>query len=80
MGGTEVALRPEVSGAYTPGRQSLQQRRFARSVGAGKQDEFARSQLEGDVPDENTVAVADSWDLNLKDRRMYIFDYQVFIK
>ena len=80
MGGTEVALRPEVSGTYTPRSQPLQQCCFSRSVGAGKQDEFARSQLEGDVPDEKAVTVADSWDLNLKDRRMYIFDYQVFIK
>ena len=80
MGGTEVALRPEVSGTYTSGRQPLQQGGFARSVGTGQQDEFARSQLKGDVPDEQAVAVADSRELNLKDRRMYIIDCQIFMK
>ena len=68
MGGTEVALRPEVSGTYTSGRQPLQQRRLARSVGAGEEDEFSRNHLEGDVPYQRMVAVADCQMVNLKGR------------
>ncbi len=79
MGGTEVALRPEVSGTYTSGRQPLQQRRLARSVGAGEEDEFSRSHLKGDVPDQRVVVVADCQMVDLKDRRMYIVDCQCFM-
>ena len=59
MGGTEVAQRPEVSGAYTLGSQFLQQRCFPRSIRPCQQNTFPLGQLERDVLGKDTVAVSD---------------------
>ena len=66
MGGTEVALRPEVSGTCTSGGKCFKQCRLARTVGPCQQDAFARSHLEGYVPDQGAVAVADGYVIDLK--------------
>ena len=79
MGGTEVALRPEVFRIHTLFRQDLQQRRFPRPIGAREEHDLARGQLEGDVPDQDAVAVADRQVVDLKYRRMYAVDCQCFM-
>ena len=66
MGGTEVALRPEVFGTYTPGSQPSKKRRFPAAIGAGQQHDFARGQLEGDVPDQGSAVVTDGEMIDLK--------------
>ena len=78
MGGTEVALRPEVSGTYTPGRQPLQKRGFPGTVRPGEEDDLARDDLERDVPDQDTVAVPDGEVIDLDGRGFYSVDCQSF--
>ena len=66
MGGTEVALRPEVFGTYTPGSQPFQKRSFPGPIGPGQQHAFTRGQLERDVPDQGAAVVADGEMVDLK--------------
>ena len=76
MGGTEVAQRPEVFRTHTLFRQHSQQCRLPGTIGPSQQDALARGQLEGDVPDQNVVTVADGKVV----RRMYVVDSQCFVK
>ena len=80
MGGTEVAQRPEVFGTYTSGSHSLQQRCLPRTIGTSQQNTFSLRQLKGDVPYQDTVAVADGRKLDPKGREMDVVDCQSIIE